>query len=252
MRRKKQRYSPLRYYRWNVILGVIIFFLSIAVLSIFLCRVDKFTVEGNKIVSEQEVMQASLYEKYQNNGLFDVLYGKFHPAKNVEFVSKIKVTMKGFHEVVLKVQEKELGFYVRDDKDRLVYCDKGAVVGQISQRLVSDILPVSGLSVAAGKVQEGQVLPVAGNRINALKVLLKNRKTRKIKMDSVDFTEDGNILVKSGQIRVKLGNRSGLEEKLRRLAYILPMLDGKKGTLHLEDFSENNTDIVFDSKKKTG
>ncbi|MCR4732168.1 MAG: hypothetical protein K5819_03015 [Lachnospiraceae bacterium] len=252
MRRKKQRYSPLRYYRWNVILGVIIFFLSIAVLSIFLCRVDKFTVEGNKIVSEQEVMQASLYEKYQNNGLFDVLYGKFHPARNVEFVSKIKVTMKGFHEVVLTVQEKPLCFYVRDDKDHLIYCDKDAIVCQVSDRLVSDVLPVSGLAVGSSKVKEGASLPVAGNRINALKVLLKNRKARKIKMDSVTFTEDGNILVRSGDIRVKLGNRSGLEEKLRRLAYILPMLKGKKGTLHLEDFSENNTDIVFNSKKKTG
>jgi cell division protein FtsQ len=58
--------------------------------------------------------------------------------------------------------------------------------------------------------------------------------------------------VNSGDVKVRLGNRSGLEEKLRRLAYILPMLDGKKGTLHLEDFSENNTDIVFNSKKKKG
>ncbi|MBQ5431721.1 MAG: hypothetical protein IIU28_08740 [Lachnospiraceae bacterium] len=252
MRREKRRYSPFRYYRLNIILGILIFFLGIAVFSVFVCRVDKFTVEGNNVASEQEVMNASLVEKYKNNGLFDVLYAKFYPARDIEFVSKVRVHMRGFHEVVLSVKEKNLVFYTRDDKDHFIYCDKNANVTQVSTRLVSGITPILGLEVKSEKVKEGQILPVAGNRINALKVLLKNKKSRKIAMDSIVFTEEGNILVTSGDIKVKLGNRSGLEEKLRRLAYILPMLKGKKGTLHLEDFSENNTDIVFDSKKKTG
>ncbi|MCR4869587.1 MAG: hypothetical protein K5889_08905 [Lachnospiraceae bacterium] len=252
MQKEKRRYSPFRYYRANIILGVLIFFLGIAVLSIFVCRVDKFTVEGNNILTEDEVLRASLVEKYKHNGLYDVIYAKFHPVKDLEFAEKIKVSMRGPHEVVLKVWEKQTDYYVRDDKDLYVYCNKDACVTQVSSKLVSDALPVNGLKVSHDKVKAGRRLPVAGNRINALKVLWKNIKSRKITVDDVIFSEDGNIVVNSGDVKVRLGNRSGLEEKLRRLAYILPMLDGKKGTLHLEDFSENNTDIVFNSKKKKG
>jgi len=43
-----------------------------------------------------------------------------------------------------------------------------------------------------------------------------------------------------------LGTTTNLAQKTKRLPYILPYLDGKSGTLHLEDWTEENTDIVFE------
>ena len=84
MRREKRRYSPFRYYRLNIILGILIFFLGIAVFSVFVCRVDKFTVEGNNVASEQEVMNASLVEKYQRVGdLLEVRCGEVQEQRTV-------------------------------------------------------------------------------------------------------------------------------------------------------------------------
>ena len=48
---------------------------------------------------------------------------------------------------------------------------------------------------------------------------------------------------------ISLGSSSYLEEKLERLSYILPEIEGMQGTLHLENFSPNNTDVVFEKQK---
>ena len=37
-----------------------------------------------------------------------------------------------------------------------------------------------------------------------------------------------------------------MSEKVMRLSYILPKLEGMTGTLHLEDWNTENTDIVFE------
>ena len=44
--------------------------------------------------------------------------------------------------------------------------------------------------------------------------------------------------------------RDYLEEKIMRLPHILPYLDGQTGILHLEDWTEDNTDIVFERPKE--
>jgi len=46
-----------------------------------------------------------------------------------------------------------------------------------------------------------------------------------------------------------VGSADNLTDKLMRLEYILPELTGKKGTLHLENWSNENTDIIFEPKK---
>ena len=45
---------------------------------------------------------------------------------------------------------------------------------------------------------------------------------------------------------ISLGNRSYLEEKIERVMLILPKIEGMQGTLHLENYSSQNTDIVFE------
>ena len=51
-----------------------------------------------------------------------------------------------------------------------------------------------------------------------------------------------------GDITVNLGQDQLLEEKMARTAAILPGLEGYKGTLHLETFTTDTENIVFDTK----
>ena len=69
--------------------------------------------------------------------------------------------------------------------------------------------------------------------------------SKKIKYDQLAKT----MTVYSGKIEIRVGNADNLSQKIMRLQYILPQLEGKKGTLHLENWTSETTDIVFDPKK---
>ena len=59
----------------------------------------------------------------------------------------------------------------------------------------------------------------------------------------------GSMTVYSGKIEILVGNADNLAQKIMRLQYILPQLEGKRGTLHLENWTSETTDIIFDPKK---
>ena len=56
-----------------------------------------------------------------------------------------------------------------------------------------------------------------------------------------------NITLYFGEICVELGSGNP-EEKIAQLPTILPMLEGQKGTLHLEHFGDSTDTISFEKK----
>ena len=46
--------------------------------------------------------------------------------------------------------------------------------------------------------------------------------------------------------KVKIGSEDNLSQKVVRLSIILPQLDGLSGTLHLETWTPETTDIIWD------
>ena len=48
-----------------------------------------------------------------------------------------------------------------------------------------------------------------------------------------------------GGVRVTLGSGEDLDKKIMRLQYILPELEGKKGTLPMEKYTEDTKLIPF-------
>ena len=62
-----------------------------------------------------------------------------------------------------------------------------------------------------------------------------------------DSAKDAEIYY--GDIRIIVGNEENLSQKIIRLSSILPQLAGLKGTLHLENWTEETVDIVFDKEE---
>ncbi|MBO5657073.1 MAG: hypothetical protein J6R94_02695 [Agathobacter sp.] len=48
---------------------------------------------------------------------------------------------------------------------------------------------------------------------------------------------------------MQLGGIENLTQKVDRMAKILPTLEGMAGTLHLENWTEQNTNIVFEKEQ---
>jgi len=62
----------------------------------------------------------------------------------------------------------------------------------------------------------------------------------------VSYDENSHITLKYDTYNIALGSSVYLEEKIDRALKILPQIEGLQGTLHLENYSTQNTDIVFE------
>ena len=242
--KKFRKYSWKRFYFINILFFLVITVLCTVLFTVLFCKLGRVRISGNVIYSKDEIEAMVLDDKYKNNAAYDMVKSIIRPKKDIPFIEEVKVRMLNLHDLKITVKERELYGYLRDEQENYVYFDLDGIVTDISDRLVEGVLPVTGLSVSEAVV--GEPLPVNGSRRKAISVLLKNQRNRNIAIDEIQFDEDGSISLICGKNTAMLGTKTRLEEKMRRLSYILPQLQKRTGILHLEDWSEDNTDIVFE------
>ena len=64
--------------------------------------------------------------------------------------------------------------------------------------------------------------------------------------DEIQFDSNREPVLFYGGIQVNIGSEDNLSQKVVRLSYILPQIDGLAGTLHLETWTPETTDIIWD------
>ena len=96
--------------------------------------------------------------------------------------------------------------------------------------------------------------------LNTLHAMMSSFERYEIMPDSIYINDEQAIggdeddIVKTselhfGSVKVLVGQDEYLEEKMRRLAAILPHLNGMSGTLHLESYDEETENIIFDTNE---
>ena len=63
--------------------------------------------------------------------------------------------------------------------------------------------------------------------------------------DKIFFDSAYDLTLYFGQVKVTLGNSEEIDEKIMRLQYILPELEGKAGTLRMQNYTEDTKNITF-------
>ena len=153
--------------------------------------------------------------------------------------------------VNIKVYEKGmLGYIYISAIGENAYFDKDGFVIETSVNVVSDTPKVTGLSCSEVVLYEK--LPLEDESV--LRYLLNLTQTLKkyeIEPKEIAFKEKEGAIVYYNDIRVLIGKEENLSQKIIRLSHILPKLEGMCGTLHLENWTEENTDIVFDKEENT-
>ena len=94
----------------------------------------------------------------------------------------------------------------------------------------------------------GKALPAAG-ALFGFRQPASPRKNMGLDIDEITFGSSGQITLTSKTITASLGTADRLKDKLLRLSYILPKVQDEAGVLHFEDYTEDNTDIVFQKTK---
>ena len=251
---KKEASQTQRLVRISIITAVLAFIL----VFLLLFRISNILVTGNKRYTDEEIKSLVINEDSFNNSLLFCLVNKTIEITDVPLLESIEVTYVNRNTIQLKANEKlTIGMFQVADK---VCCiDQDGVVVEILDYAGSEEL---GLPLIYNLCNEGTV----GEKINiedesvlnTLHAMMSSFERYGIMPNSIYINEEQTIggneddMVKTytlhfGSVKVLVGQDEYLEEKMRRLAAILPHLEGMSGTLHLESYDEDTENIIFDT-----
>lgn len=247
--REKRRKKKRRKIR----LVIFLIFLLVAGLSALIIwqvyRVGEVKVEGNEHYSKEQIEKFVLDDKYSWNSLYVYLKYRFMEMEQIPFVDTMEISLENPKTLKIFVYEKEIiGYLYIASIDQNVYFDKDGFVVETSKEIIEGIPRVEGLN--CDQVVLYEKLPIDDKDI--LRSLLgasQSLKKNGVVPEEIRFEENGSITLSYGNITVLLGGGDKLTNKILRLSYILPQLEGKKGVLHVENWTENTTDIIFDQEK---
>lgn len=217
--------------------------------AVKLFTVESVEVEGNEIYSDEKIVSWILDDEYSWNSLYVFFKYKFAETGDLPFVSEIEVSLTSPHTVHLQVTEKGILGYVYVSSIGLnAYIDSDGLVVELSEDVLDDTTQIVGLGVESAVLYES--LPIEDSSV--LKMLLNvSQLLEKYELapERICVTEDSEVLLDYDEIQVNLGKNTNLNEKVVRLQQIMPEIEGMTGTLHLEDWTETNTDVYFSKEE---
>ena len=206
-------------------------------------KVKTVIVEGSTHYTTDEITNYVLDSKFCRNTVF--VYFKYHSKsiKDVPFVEQIDVSIVDRNTVKIHVYEKYTAGCIQNLGNYMYFDNDGKVI-EVSKIKTENVPVVTGLSFDHFTLYEP--LPIEDKTVfnsilNITKLLNKND----LIADTIYFDENRNITLFFDDVRVNIGDGSNMNEQFMTLPKILPSLEGKKGVLHMEKYSEDNPNVVF-------
>lgn len=238
MSRKKKR---------AILVLSVIGILAVAVLFFVLgFRVTAVKVQGNKFYTDDEIRSMILEDStvLSGNSILAGYIRTEEKTKEANMIDQVKVSRQGRNTLVLKVKEKQLIGYV-EYQGQYVNFDRQGIVQIITDTPVEDVPRVDGLEIQDVQEQE-KLNGVNTRKLNTILSVGKMLEKTSQKPDRLEFGNLNQLVLYYGDIEVRMGDDENMEEKMNRLEGILPQLSGMKGILHMENVSEDSTNVVFD------
>lgn len=238
-KRKKKRRKLLK-----AIVVLILLLALAAVIVIKVFCVKKVEVEGNVLYDSSVIQDSVLNDKYSWNSLY--VFGKYRflKQKEIPFIDTLEVSLKSPTTLHIKVYEKgRVGYIYIPSINENAYFDKDGFVVETSSEVIGDVPMVEGLS--CDQVVLYEKLPLEDRKLKEILNLTQVLKKYEIEPSKITYGVSGEPALTYGNIKVLMGDLSKLTPKVERLAQILPTLGEQNGTLHIEKWTEENTDIVF-------
>ncbi|MCI8490585.1 MAG: FtsQ-type POTRA domain-containing protein [Lachnospiraceae bacterium] len=242
-KRRKRRRRKI----WLTVILSLLLIIALAALIIWkVFTVQAVVVEGNEHYTDDQIERFVLSDDYSWNSLYVLLKYRFLNVEAVPFVDTMEVSLKDPHTLQVDVYEKGIiGYLYISAIGQNAYFDTEGFVVETSKEIVENIPQVEGLD--CDKVVLYEKLPIKDEKIlRSLLTVTQALKKNDVVSRKVQFNETGEISLDYGTVQVLLGGQENLTQKILRLSYILPELSGKTGTLHVENWTENTTDIIFD------
>ena len=240
-RRKKRRKIGL------YILLILILLIAAGVFIVMnVFTVENVVVEGNELYSSTQIENMVLNDEYSWNSLYVDLKYRFVDIGEVPFVDTMEVSLDNPHTVHIKVYEKGmLGYLYINSIGQNAYFDKDGFVVETSTEVIDGVPKITGISCEEVVLYEKLKLENS-DILRDLLNLTQTLKKYNLLPDEIQYDSNMEPVLYYGTIQVKIGSEDNLSQKVVRLSIILPQLDGLSGTLHLETWTPETTDIIWD------
>lgn len=240
-RRKKRRKIGL------YILLILILLIAAGVFIVMnVFTVENVVVEGNELYSSTQIENMVLNDEYSWNSLYVDLKYRFVDIGEVPFVDTMEVSLDNPHTVHIKVYEKGmLGYLYINSIGQNAYFDKDGFVVETSTEVIDGVPKITGISCEEVVLYEKLQLENS-DILRDLLNLTQTLKKYNLLPDEIQYDSNMEPVLYYGTIQVKIGSEDNLSQKVVRLSIILPQLDGLSGTLHLETWTPETTDIIWD------
>lgn len=236
-KRKKRRW-------WRIPLIILLVLVLLCSLVILIFQIRKVEVTGNVHYTEEQIEDMVIKGLPEHNSLY--LYGKYKygDTEKIPFVEKIEVELLSTQKIRIQVYEKNmvgcmeyLGSYM--------YFDKDGIVVESSKEKIDSVPFITGISF--DRIVLYEPLDVGESEVfKRLLELTKLLTKYEITADKIHFDKDMNMTLYFENAKVLLGLSDELDSKIFRLKSLIPKLEGRKGTLHMENFDESTKNITFE------
>lgn len=225
--------------------------ISIVVILFFGCvlfistgfRTTQIEYEGNTRYSDEEMTNYIFGGKYNVNTLFYYFFTSKKDKASIPFVQDYEVAVDWPNKLKIRVYEKSIIGYIRYMGYNL-YFDKDGIIVDSAKDVLEGIPEVTGVKYENIVLHSKLVVPddkIFGILLDIVQLSEKYA----IAIDKVFFDKDMNVTLYVDKTRIMLGDPDTITEKIYELSQMLPQMQGLSGTLHMENYTEDTSSIIF-------
>ena len=232
----------------KVLIGILVF-MVLSVIAVFVVVnvfvVKNVKVEGNELYEEQLITDTVLNDEYSWNSLYVLLKYTFIDIENVPFIDTMEVSLADPQTLKIKVYEKGmLGYLYIAAIGENAYFDKDGFVVETSTRIIEGVPKIEGIT--CDEVVLYEKLPIDNQKLRELLTLTQTLKRDGLEPDIIHFGMKQSPVLSYGNKEIWLGSIELLTQKVTRLKEIMPNLEGLAGILHMEEWTEESANIIFE------
>ena len=195
----------------------------------------------------KEIVSAVKEDFYIPNSVFLKLRNKIKPIETMPFVENIDIRITGLNSITIRVNE-NLRAGCISYAGKYVYFDKDGYALEVMNKRLKDVPLVTGLSYDNITIYEKLPVKKKGyfSKIIRITTLIT---TNELTINEIQFKEDGDIVLKKDDLNVNLGTGDDLDAQLSVLPGIFESLEGKSGTVYMDQYTKESKIITFRTKK---
>ncbi len=183
--------------------------------------------------NDDATIEAYLFNKpYFRNTIVFALRDKYLKKTEIPYVETYEVKIKWPGKITVNVYEKKIMGYIKTENGNM-YFDKDGIVVDCSEELLSMVPEIKG--ILPENIELHQKMNMPSDVVLSAVVEIKQQLDKyHLEADAIEFDRDYNIVMKAGDIKIKLGQAEYLTEKVFEYSRICKKLSNLKGTLNLE------------------